>query len=77
MQNSPFAALYILGELKISKLGSILGKKKKYGVYMQRIAKGLATNAPRYSRKHNTNDADATLEQGRIMKEDTMTCEMY
>ena len=69
LQSVPLAASYIFGELKISKAGTKLGKKKENDKYNQKIAKSIAKDVPDYSGKYTINDADAA-EETRIIQQD-------
>jgi hypothetical protein len=69
LQSVPLAASYVFGELKISKPGSKLGKKKKDDAYTRKIAKSIADDIPGYSGKYTIDEADAD-EETRIMNED-------
>ena len=68
LQNMPFAASYIFGELKISKSGSKHGRKKQDDDINRRIAKRLAKDLPGYSGKPIVTDEDAE-DEGKILKE--------
>ena len=69
LQSLPLAASYVFDELKISKPGSKMGKKKSDDEYTKSIAKSIAGDIPGYSGKYNVNDADA-VEEGRIISAD-------
>ncbi len=69
LQSVPFAASYVFGELKISKPGTKLGKKKTDDEYTRTIAKGIARDIPGYSGRYKINDADAA-EESEIMRLD-------
>ena len=69
LQSVPFTTSYIFGELKISKPGTKLGKKKTDDEYTRTIAKGIAKDIPGYSGRYKINDADAA-EESEIMRQD-------
>ena len=69
LQSVPLAASYIFGELKISKPGTKLGKKKENDKYNQKIAKSIAKDVPGYSGKYTIND-DNAAEETRIIQHD-------
>ena len=69
LRSVPLAASYIFCELKISKPGTKLGKKKEDDEHNRKIAKSIAKDAPGYSDKYTINDANAA-EETRIIQQD-------
>ncbi len=74
LQNSPFAASYIFGKLKISKSGSKNRKKKTHDAWTKKIANSIAANILGYFGKHTITEANADKE-AKTMKEDASKCD--
>ena len=69
LQSVPLAASYVSGELKISKPGMKLGKKKDNNEYNQKISKRIAKDVPGFSGEYTIDDVDDAQET-RIIQQD-------
>ena len=68
LQSVRLAASDIFGELKISKPGTKLGKKKENDEYNRKISKSIAKDGPGYSGKYTINYANDAEESRTIQQ---------
>ncbi|KAL7548740.1 hypothetical protein ACHAWF_017202 [Thalassiosira exigua] len=66
LQSFPLAASYVFGQLRVSRPGSKLGKKKSDADYAKSIANNIASDIPGYSGRYKITDADAMAESKTI-----------